>query len=525
MMKRMRLLLLLGFVIISLPSIGQVQSSTTFKNPVIAGDLPDPTVIRVGKMYYAAGTSSDFAPIYPLYESADLVNWKQIGSAFNEVPAWASDSFWAPELFYKDGTFYLYYTAKRKGDRISCIGVATTKDLSKGFTDHGIIVQWGNEAIDGFVFQDDNKKMYFCWKAYGLTKGRPVEILASEMNADGLSLVGDHFSLTRYDESWKGEGDEGPCLVKHGEYYYLFYSVGGCCDNRCSYRVRVSRSKNLKTGWEQLPEPILEGGSLWKCPGHGTLVSTPENRFFYLYHSYNAIDFEYIGRQGMLGEVVWNEVTGWPLFKEGNTPSVQAEMPFPRTRQQRDSIYSDNFSTDKNLKFWQWDLKKPKPVISISNGLLTFSASRKEIAFAGLSPKTGNYSFEAEIAQITDDLSGICIYGNSKNLLTLAVSRSKMVLFRLKNGEKEFLAETVIPESTPVFLKMEATHGRVYRFFWSNDQKNWIAVKIQNEDTLDGNFLPQWGVAMRTGLLIDGKSGSFSSVRMEKFLQLTLLMI
>jgi beta-xylosidase len=514
-MKQLWFLFLWWIILISLPTFGQDRASGTYQNPVIPGDFPDPTVIRVGKMYYAAGTSSDFAPIYPLYESVDLVNWKQIGSAFSEMPAWASKNFWAPELYFKDGTFFIYYTAKRKSDGISCIGVATTKDLRKGFIDHGIIVEWGNEAIDGFVFQDDNQKMYICWKAYGLTKGRPIEILASEMIADGLSLVGDHFSLTRYDEGWKGEGDEGPCLVKHGEYYYLFYSVGGCCDNRCSYRIRVSRSKNLKTGWEQNPETILESGNTWKCPGHGTLVSTPDNRFFYIYHSYNSTDFEYIGRQGMLDEMVWNETTGWPRFKNGNTPSVHTDMPFSQTIQRRDSVFADNFSTDKNLKFWQWDLTKPKPGISIKNGLLTLSAEQEGITFTGISPKTGNYSFEAELSGETTDLCGICVYGNSENLLALAVSGSKLVLFQLKKGIKEFLVETVIPENLPVSLKLMATHGRIYQFFLSNDQKNWIPVKIQNDYTVDGNFLPQWGVAMRTGLLIDGKPGAFSSVQMK----------
>lgn len=312
-----------------------------------------------------------------MYESTDLVNWKQIGSVFNEKPTWTSDSFWAPELYYNNGTFYVYYTAKRRGDRVSCIGVATTQDLRKGFTDRGIIVEWGKEAIDGFVFQDDHQKSYICWKAYGLNKERPIEILASEISADGLSLVGEHFSLTRYDEGWTGDGAEGQCLVKHGEYYYLLYSVGGCCDNHCSYRVMVSRSKNLKTGWEQFQEPILQGGDVWKCPGHGTLVTTPDNRYFYLYHSYNAIDFEYIGRQGMLDELMWDESTGWPHFKNGNTPSVTAQMPFLNTKQVRDSVYSDDFSTSENLKLWQWDLNIPQPEMSIHKGMMTL-ASKQE---------------------------------------------------------------------------------------------------------------------------------------------------
>ena len=125
------LLILIFFAGMNFSLSGQSKQTATYRNPVIPGDIPDPTVIRVGNMYYAAGTTSDFAPNYPLYESTDLVNWKQIGSVFKELPSWASDSFWAPELYYKDGTFFVYYTAKRKGDHVSCIGVATTKDLRK----------------------------------------------------------------------------------------------------------------------------------------------------------------------------------------------------------------------------------------------------------------------------------------------------------------------------------------------------------------------------------------------------------
>ncbi len=493
----------------------------TYRNPVIPGDIPDPSVIRVGNMYYAAGTTSDFAPNYPLYESADLVNWKQIGSIFNEPPTWTSDSFWAPELYYHDGTFYVYYTAKRKGDRVSCIGVATTKDLRKGFTDRGIIVDWGKEAIDAFIFQDDDKKRYISWKAYGLNKERPIEILASELSADGLSLVGEHFSLTRHDKGWKGSGDEGQCLVRHGNYYYMLYSVGGCCDNRCDYRVMVSRSTNLKTGWEQFPEPILQGSQVWKCTGHGTLVTTPDNRYFYMYHSYNSTDFEYIGRQGMLDELVWDETSGWPRFKNGNTPSVTAPMPFAGTIQQRDTVYSDDFSSAKNLLRWQWDLNLPKPKIDIRKGLLSLSPGHDGLAFAGLAVQTGNYSFETELAGQTASQSGIAVYGNQRNLLAFTADGSRLLLFQIKKGAKEILSEVAIPEKEQVSLKIEALNGRIYQFFYSTDQQNWIPVKIKTDYSVDGNFLPQWGVAMRTGLVVDGKageSGAFNSVKMRYIL-------
>jgi hypothetical protein len=153
--------------------------------------------------------------------------------------------------------------------------------------------------------------------------------------------------------------------------------------------------------------------------------------------------------------------------------------------------------------------------MEIRNGGLNLSASRDGLTFAGLDPKTGTYSFEAELNRQTAGTSGIGIYGNAKNLLAFTASDSKLVLFILKNGTRETLAEIAIPQKTQFSLKIKALHGRFYKFFYTTDQKNWIPVKVGNEYSVDGNFLPQWGVAMRTGLFVDGKTAAFSSVKMS----------
>ncbi len=56
-----------------------------FTNPVIRGDVPDPSVIRIENTYYATGTSSEWAPFYPMFTSKDLVNWKQVGHRFYQA--------------------------------------------------------------------------------------------------------------------------------------------------------------------------------------------------------------------------------------------------------------------------------------------------------------------------------------------------------------------------------------------------------------------------------------------------------
>ena len=119
---QMKHLLLLASL---LTCMGAGAQQATFRNPVIAGDMADPTVIRVDNTYYATGTSSEWAPYYPLFRSKDLVNWRQIGHLFEQQPAWTRSSFWAPELFHRNGKTYAYYTARRKTDGTSYIGVAT----------------------------------------------------------------------------------------------------------------------------------------------------------------------------------------------------------------------------------------------------------------------------------------------------------------------------------------------------------------------------------------------------------------
>ncbi len=141
-----------------------------FRNPVIHGDMADPSVIRIDDTYYATATSSEWAPFYPVFVSKDLVNWTQTGHIFNKKPEWTKNSFWAPELYYHNGKVYCYYTARRASDNVTCIGVATANNPTEEFTDHGLLIEHGTEAIDAFIY-NDNGQLYITWKAYAWING------------------------------------------------------------------------------------------------------------------------------------------------------------------------------------------------------------------------------------------------------------------------------------------------------------------------------------------------------------------
>jgi beta-xylosidase len=111
-------------VLICLSAQILAQKSATYTNPVQAGDYPDPSVIRVGKNFYATATSSEWGPEFPILHSRDLVNWNIVGVVFPKRPEWSVGNYWAPEIWQENGKFYIFYVARRK-DGPLCIAAAT----------------------------------------------------------------------------------------------------------------------------------------------------------------------------------------------------------------------------------------------------------------------------------------------------------------------------------------------------------------------------------------------------------------
>lgn len=479
------------------------NSVETYRNPVIPGDFPDPTVIRVGETYYAATSSSEWALPYRLFQSKDLVNWEFTGPLFHELPDWLTGSFWAPELYYYDNTFYVYYTARRKSDKRSYIGVATSKDPKSGFTDHGLLIEWTSEAIDAHIIDIDNKP-YVTWKAYGLDE-RPIEILGAELSEDRLKVIGEPFSLVVAEaDSWEYGGIEGQCIVKHGEYLYMFYAGAGCCGRNCNYATGVARSKTINGTWEKYSgNPILHGDDTWTCSGHGTLVTTPENRDFYLYHAYNAQMNVHVGRQVMLDEIIWDNETGWPQFRYGTTPSLQAEVPIAGTIQQALPNFEDDFSSLSMKKEWIWDVSKPKPQILPANNELIMLADETEVgSIIGLQAKKGNYSFEVKVNSQENVLAGICLYGTANESVGISVQEKKIELWKVENGVRSIL-NTASAKDKETTLFVNTSNGNTCQFGWYDDSKILFLGEPINIDRL-----PQWDRPANPGIQARGKGSA-----------------
>ncbi len=164
-------------------------SAQLYANPVLPGDYPDPSIIRVGDTYWATATTSQWAPIFPLLSSKDLVNWTLSGAVFEAPPAWSAGSYWAPEIAEDRGRFFVYYTARKK-DGPLCVAVATAPAPGGPYTDHGPLVCQAAGSIDAVPVTDENGKRYLIWKEDGNSRKEPTPFWAQPLSADGTTLEG-----------------------------------------------------------------------------------------------------------------------------------------------------------------------------------------------------------------------------------------------------------------------------------------------------------------------------------------------
>ena len=457
---------------------------------VIAGDFADPSIIKMDHTYYAVGTSSEWAPHFPIYKSTDLKSWQQSGYVFDKAPEWTSGSFWAPEYFKIKDTYYIYYTARRKSDNTSYIGVATSKFPDRGFVDHGTIITFGKEAIDAFVF-DDGGQLYISFKAYGLDD-RPIELLSSKLSPDGLHLEVETFSLLKDDARI---GMEGQSILKRDNYYYLFYSAGNCCGIDCSYNVRVARAKKISGPYELYSgNPILSENAQWKCMGHGTFVKGEGGRDFYLHHAYNKQSTVLTGRQALISELVWSEPNGWPAFKVQEIAG--GKVP---------DIY-DQFNTEEISKYWQWDFRNSTPVVKQQNGELLLSGSTKPGNEAGIvlttKPVSNNFVTETTVLNYNGALKGLAFYGDANAALGIGVQDDQVILWQVQGKGFSTLAKVKTLKTQPVQLRLELDATSSCRFYYRQGKNTWKQLAAGSGTGADK--LMQWDRAPRVGLHFKG---------------------
>src|SRR5689334_21168778 len=158
----------------------------SYRNPVLPGDFPDPSIIRVGHDYYATATETGWGPLFSIAHSDDLVRWKMVGAVFDVPPNWSVANYWAPELVHHRNRFYVYYTARKK-DGPFCVAAATREAPAVPYTDRGPIRWQVVGSIDAAHFADHDGQRYLIWQVDGNRRRVPSVDWMQRLSPDGLN--------------------------------------------------------------------------------------------------------------------------------------------------------------------------------------------------------------------------------------------------------------------------------------------------------------------------------------------------
>ena len=209
-----------------------------FLNPIMAGDHPDPSILKDGADYYMTFSTFDSYPGLVIWHSRDLVNWRPIGPALTRNIG----SVWAPELCKHGGRYFLYIPTK--GPNTSWVIWA---DKIEGPWSDPVDLNLPNHIDPGHAVGEDGSRWLF------LSGGDRVRL-----SDDGLSRIGEPehvYDPWRYPADWVVEGfaPEGPKITRHGGYYYMITAVGGTAGPPTGPMVIAARSKSIHGPWENCP--------------------------------------------------------------------------------------------------------------------------------------------------------------------------------------------------------------------------------------------------------------------------------
>jgi arabinan endo-1,5-alpha-L-arabinosidase len=284
------------------PAANSALAATVYVNPVLDGDFPDPAVMEAPDGYYyayATQTQRDGKWVnIQVARSSDLVSWHYLGDALPEKPSWArtTQDFWAPYVLH-DGTQYvMYYSAtpdECSDPPCHSLAVATSDGPAGPFVDVGcpLLIGAGFEFIDPMAFDDPatGKRLLYWGSGF-----QPIRV--QELAPDRKSFA----PGTEPIELIRPNGKDGafPRLVeaswaiRHGDFYYLFYSGDNCCGPDADYGVMVARSRSPTGPFETLEEArgvphslMLYKSERWLAPGHNSIVTDKAGDSWIVYHA------------------------------------------------------------------------------------------------------------------------------------------------------------------------------------------------------------------------------------------------
>lgn len=478
----------------------------TFRNPILSGCYPDPSICRVSDDYYLVTSTFEYFPGLPIFHSRDLIHWQQIGHVLDRPSQLDLDEIrpsgglYAPTIRYHGGTFYVINTlTDGKTGRGNFIVTATQPQgpWSEPY--------WLPDA-DGFdpslFFDEEDGRVWFTANRLnekGFYTGH-TEVYLREIDITNMKLIGEETVL--WDGAVKGAvWAEAAHIYKVNGFYYLLVAEGGTAHH---HAVTIARSKKITGPYEtNRGNPILTHRHLGLDypivgTGHADLVETQNGEWWMVLLAMRPYGgyFYNLGRETFLVPVRWED--GWPIISPG-TGRIEFSYPVPDLPETicLEEPARDEFDSPTLALHWNF-LRTPRDEFySLSE---YHSHLRLRLRPQRLSEWTNpsfigrrqqHIHFRAQctvefIPQNEHECAGLTlIQNNDFHFLFVITKATKPVLRLIKRayGKEEILAEQPT-NATKLYLKVEA-HEQAYGFYFTDKSDEWQMLA----ENVDGRIL------------------------------------
>jgi xylan 1,4-beta-xylosidase len=476
-----------------------------FRNPILPGFYPDPSICRVGSDYYLVTSTFEYFPGLPIFHSRDLVHWHQIGHVLDRpsqlplegVPA--SGGLYAPTIRHSGGIFYVINTLVDGLTKTGNFVVTATDPAGPWSEPH-----WLDSApgFDPSLFFDHDGRAWYtgCRLAVeGYYEGH-TEIWLQEFDLPAMRLFGEQYVL--WDGALKGAvWAESPHIYKINGYYYLLIAEAGTAHH---HAVSVARSTAITGPYEpNRGNPIMTHRHLGRDypivgTGHADLVDTPSGEWWMVllgmrpYGGY----FYNLGRETFLVPVRWED--GWPIVSPGSG-RVEFVYPAPDLPEHcwAAAPACDNFDAHTLAPHWIL-LRSPRGdwySLSERPGYLSLRLRPERLSeltnpsFVGRRQQHIDFAATSalEFTPHNDhECAGLVLVQNNDFHFRLVVTQGAGNVVRLvkrAHGKEELLVEQAV-QAGRLYLKIEA-RGQEYAFFVACEPDKWQSVA----QAVDGRIL------------------------------------
>lgn len=302
-----------------------------YRNPILAGFHADPSIVSANGRFYLVNSSFTYFPGIPVFESVDLVHWKQIGNVIDRPGQLDFDGLsvsrgiFAPAIAYHDGMFYVVTTAVDSGGNF----IATARDPAGPWSDP----HWlpGVGGIDPSLFFDEDGTVYLLnndeppgpqrYEGHRAIWMQQIDLATFQPVGPRKVLIDGGVEPAK-NPIWI----EGPHLYKRDGWYYLSDAEGGTGPQHSQVVLRsrdvwgpyVPYADNPILTQRDLPDdrplPITNAG-------HADLVEGPDGSWWAVFLASRNYDTRHYntGRETYLLPVEWRN--GWPVILPLARPS------------------------------------------------------------------------------------------------------------------------------------------------------------------------------------------------------------